>query len=148
MLLLVSACSLALVCFSGPKTGSKQGPKSPPAILQIMQIAHVTRSRHSCGRVIRRFASPRGCVVHASASLMLFQSARSCEPCGRVTTISALSCGRVIHAAASLLAGHLLNFLCSFHFCKPPFQSPSHSCPIKPETLNTQITASNGIKEN
>ena len=47
---------------------------------------------------------------------------------------------------ASMLAGHLLSFLCSFHFYKLPFHSLSHSCPIKPETLNTQIKASNGNK--
>ena len=97
MLLLVSACSLALVCFSGPKTGSKQGPKSPPANSAdyadraCHAIASLMRTRHSA------FCLPRGRVVHASASLVLFQSARLCEPCGRVTAISSLSrsCDRV-----------------------------------------------------
>ncbi|QHO53792.1 uncharacterized protein DS421_2g51080 [Arachis hypogaea] len=96
------------------------------------------RTRHS------RFSLPRVRVVHASALLVLFHSAWSHEPCGRVTAISPLSREHVSHDAA----GYLLNFLCSFHFCLLPFQSPTHPCPIKPETLNTQITASNGIKEN
>ena len=92
-------------------------------------IASSMQTRHS------RFSLPRVRVVHASASLVLFHSTRSCHPCGRVTAICSSPRGRVVHAAASLLAGHLLNFLCSFHFCKLPFQSPTHSCSIKPETL-------------
>ncbi|QHO46692.1 uncharacterized protein DS421_6g189780 [Arachis hypogaea] len=109
------------------------------------------RLRTSRGRVIHADASfaffpatrsrrPRFCVTCA------FQSVRSCEPCGRVTTNSFLPRGRIADAYASLLAGHLINFLCSFHFCKLPSQSLTHSCPIKPETLNTQIKASNDNK--
>ena len=146
MLYLVSACFLTLICFSGPKIGSKQGPKSPlansadSADRACHVIASFMRTRHS------RFSLPRVRVVHASASLVLFQSARSREPCGRATANSFLPRGRVADAYASLLAGHLLNFLCSFHFCKLPSQSLTHSCTIKPETLNTQIMASNGNK--
>jgi len=145
MLSVVSACSLALICFSGPKTGSKQGPKLP--------LANFADSADRA-IVIHTFASSSVLPCHACTSstpsrhLCSFQSMRSHQARERVTVISSISRGRVSHASASLLAGHLLNFLCSFHFCKPPFQSPSHSCPIKPETLNTQITASNGIKEN
>ena len=103
-------------------------------------IVSSMRTRHS------RFSLPRVRVVHASASLVLFQSARLREPCGCVTANSFLPRGRVADAYASLLAGHLLNFLCSFHFCKLRSQSLTHSCPIKPETLNTHIKASIGNK--
>jgi len=114
-------------------------------------IASSMRTCHSC------FSQPRVRVVHASTSLVLFQSARLREPCGRVTAISFLPRGRVTvnsflphgrvaDAYASLLAGHLLNFFCSFHFCKLPSRSLTHSCPIKPETLNTHIKASIGNK--
>ncbi|QHO49848.1 uncharacterized protein DS421_1g17560 [Arachis hypogaea] len=57
-------------------------------------IASSMRTRHS------RLALPRVCVVHASASLVLFQSARSREPCDRVTLNSSISRGRVSHATA------------------------------------------------
>ena len=131
MLYFVSACSLALICFSGPKTGSKQGPKSPPG-----------NSADSADRACHVIASSR-----RSRHPAFCLATRARRPRLRVTCAVSNPRGRVSHASASLLAGHLLNFLCSFYFCKLPFQSPSHSCPIKPETLNTQITASNGIKE-
>ena len=143
---LVSTCSLTLICNSGTKTGLKSGPETLPATFEILLIAYVTRTHHSRGRVIRRFSFPCGRVVHASASLLLFQSTRPRHLCGRVTMNSSLPCDRVADAYASLLAGHLLNFLYSFHFCKLPSQPLTHSCPIKPETLNTQIKASNGNK--
>ncbi|QHN79104.1 uncharacterized protein DS421_19g667220 [Arachis hypogaea] len=76
----------------------------------------------SRGRVIQADASFGVSLYHVGASSTLprhlcsFQFARPRHPCGRVIAISSLPRGRVIHAAASLLAGHLLNFLCSFHF--------------------------------
>ena len=110
----------------------KTGPKIAPS-----EFCRLCRSRTSRDRVIHADASFGVLLCHAGASSTPPRHLCYSNPRGRVS-----------HAAASLLAGHLLNFLCSFHFCKLPFQSPIHSCPIKPETLNTQITASNGIKEN
>ncbi|QHO12534.1 uncharacterized protein DS421_15g507750 [Arachis hypogaea] len=74
----------------------------PQRILQILQIAHVTRSRHPRVCVIQHFALPRVRVVHAFASLVqfpihafasgtrarhcnFFYFVRSQEPCARVT---------------------------------------------------------------
>ena len=126
------------------KTGPKIAPSDSADYADRVRhaIASPMRTRHSAFCFSTRARCPRLRVACA------IPSARSREPCSRVNTIFSLSRGRVIHAAASLLAGHLLNFLCSFYFCRIRFQSPTHSCPIKPETLNTQITASNGIKEN
>ncbi|QHO23869.1 uncharacterized protein DS421_12g367270 [Arachis hypogaea] len=86
--------------------------------------------------MVHAFASFVQTPIHAFAS---GTRSRRCE-----FSISRI---RVGHALASLLAGHLLSFLCSFHFCKPPLQFPSHSCPMKPEIVNTHIKASNGIRE-
>ena len=143
----VSACSLALFCVSGPKTGSKRGPKSPPAYSVIFadRAGHAyalsTRSRPSTF-----FSLPRVRMVHVNASFVqtpihAFTSGTRSRRCDFF-----ISRARVSHALASVFAGHLLSFLCSFHFCKLPLHSLSHSCPMKPETLNTQIKASNGNK--
>ena len=138
MSFLVFACSLALTCFFG----SNRAHNRPS------EFCKFCRSRTSRDHVIHAFASSSVLPCHACASstqsrhLCSFQSMRSRQARERVTAISSVSRGRVSHAFASLLAGHLLNFLCSFHFCKLSLKSPTHSCPIKPETLNTQITAS------
>ena len=139
----VSACSLALFRVSGPKTGSKHGPKLPPAFsVKIADraghaYASSTRSRHSAIFLVTRARRPRVRVIRADSN-----------PRVRITAFFSIPRGRVSHACASMFAGHHLSFLCSFHFCKLPLHSLSHSCPIKFETLNTRITASNGIKQN
>ena len=131
------------------KNWVKTWPKIAPS-----EFCRFCRSRTSRDRIIHAFASSSVLPCHACASstpsrhLCSFHSMRSRQARERVTTISSISRGRLSHASASLFAGHLLNFLCSFHFCKPPLQFPSHSCPIKPGTLNTGVTESNGIKEN
>ncbi|QHO57888.1 uncharacterized protein DS421_3g86080 [Arachis hypogaea] len=108
----------------------------------------------SCVRVIHACASFSIFPCHAYASSThsrhscRLQSTRSRQACECVTAIFSNSRGRVSHASASMFASHLLSFLCSFHFCRLPLHSLRHSCPMKPETLNTRITTSNGIKEN
>jgi len=122
-------CCSGLCMFPGSnmlfwaKNWVKTGPKIAPS-----KFCKFCRSRMSHDRVIQAFVSSSVLPCHACASstpsrhLCSLQSARSCETCVPVTAISSMSHGRVSHASASLLAGHLLNFLCSFHFfCKLPF---------------------------
>ncbi|QHO15980.1 uncharacterized protein DS421_10g299620 [Arachis hypogaea] len=105
-------------------------------------------------RVGHAYASFDDFPLHACASgtrsrhLRKLQSTRTRQARVRVAVIFSKSRARVSHACVSLFAGCLLYFLCSFPFCKLPLHSLSHSCPMKPETFNTRITASNGIKEN
>ncbi|QHO47196.1 Isovaleryl-CoA dehydrogenase [Arachis hypogaea] len=67
-------------------------------------IASSMRTRHS------RFSLPRVRVVHASASLVLFQSARSREPCDHVTLISSISRGHCPVSVNKRSLGVLLFF--------------------------------------
>jgi len=143
----VSACFLALICVSGPKTGLKCNPETLPATSEILQITHVSRPRCPRVRVTQHFSYHVCASSTHSCRSCSFQSVRSRQARECVTLISSISCGRVNHATTWLLAGHLLNSLCSFHFCTLPLHSLRYSCPMKPETLNTHITASNGTKE-
>ncbi|QHO08066.1 uncharacterized protein DS421_14g469260 [Arachis hypogaea] len=78
-----SGSSLLFWAETWVKIGSKIAPNDSANYED--RACHVIKSlmqtRHS------RFSSPRVHVVHASASLVLFQSARSREPCSRVTAI-------------------------------------------------------------
>ena len=127
--------------------------KTRPKIV-FSVLCNFCRSRMSRVCVDHAYASFSDFSLHACASgtrsrhLRELQSTRTRQARARVAVILSKSRARVSHSFASLFAGCLFYFLCSFPFCKLPLHSLSHSCPIKPETLNTQITASNGIKEN
>jgi len=134
--------------FLGQNLGQNATRNCPQHFLNFLQIEHVTHTHCSRVRVVWWFSSPRVHVWHALGSLRELQSMRTCQARVRVAAIFSISRGRVSHASTSVFAGHLLGFLCSFHFCKLPLHSLSHSFLMKPETLNTRIMALNGIKEN
>ncbi len=127
----------------------KTRPEIAPSV-----FCYFYRLRRSRVRVVHSFASVSDFPCHAFVSSThsrhscRLQSTRTRQARARVAANFSIPRARVSHACASMLAGYLLSFLCSFHFCKLPLHSLSHSCPIKPETLNKRITTSNGIKEN
>ena len=112
----------------------KTRPEITPSI-----FCYFCRSRMSRVRVSHACASLVIFAFHACASgmrtrrLAKLYSMRTRQVRARVTVKISRSRECVSYACASMLAGCLLYFLCSFHFCKLPLHPLSHSCPIKPE---------------
>ncbi|QHO47056.1 uncharacterized protein DS421_6g193040 [Arachis hypogaea] len=113
--------------------GRNLGQTRPKIIFSV--LCNFCRSRMSRVCVGHAYASFSDFPLHACTSgtrsrhLRELQSTRMRQARVCVAVILSKSC-------ASLFAGCLLDFLCSFPFCKLPLHSLSHSSPIKPEILN------------
>ena len=106
-----SGSSLLFWAENWVKTGLKIVPS---------EFCRLCRLRMSRDRVIHAEASCGVLLCHAGASSTPPRHLCYSNPRGRVS-----------HAAASLIAGHLLNFLCSFHFLLASFPISNSFMPYK-----------------